>query len=154
MTPVEAPRMPKVTLYVKEADEPIWDRARQLAGDSLSSIVSRALAAYVEEQETRAKAQTEMQRAAETVTLLVEPHDRPTRKVRFTGVLAHESNAGGTHAYVTTSGKVVLAHYDRAMLLSVEVFDTYQEFLASEPTGDIAAAVAETMGEEWIEDID
>lgn len=153
MTAAEVSRMPKVTLYVKEADEPIWERARQLAGDSLSSIVSRALEAYVDEQESRARAQSAVESEAAPVTLDVEPTERPSRKVRFTGVLAHEGNAGTADAYVTTSGKVVIARFVGFRTESVEVYDTYDEFVASEPDEELGAAVAETLGKEWIEEI-
>jgi hypothetical protein len=36
----------------------------------------------------------------------------------------------------------------------VTVFDSYQDFLSSDPDSEAAAAVAEVLGEEWIEEID
>jgi len=159
MSTAEVLRMPKVTLYVKDADAPIWERARQLAGDSLSSIVSLALAAYVDEQETKARAGSALQRDAVPMTLDVEPEDGPRRKVRFTGVLAYEGDAHeALDVYVTTSGKIVLAHNARfasdMRTVSVTIFDTYQEFLSSDPNPNAGAGVAEVLGEEWIEEID
>lgn len=156
MPVAEVNRMPKVTLYVKDADAPLWERARQLAGDSLSSIVSRALAAYVEEQERRAAAQSALERGAATVTLEVEPDEGPSRKVRFTGVLAYEGEESiHQDAYVTTSGKVVIAHFiDDGQIGSLTVFDSYKQFLSTNPSTVVGAAVAETIGEEWIEEID
>lgn len=44
--------MPKKTLYVKDSDVPIWDRARAIAGDSgLSTLVIEALADYLPRRE-------------------------------------------------------------------------------------------------------
>lgn len=162
MTTTEVSRMPKVTLYVKDADAPVWERARQLAGDSLSSVVGRALSEYVEQEETRLKAKSALEREATAVEIDVEPKERPKRKVKFRGVLAAEGDVAFSgmylDAYVTTSGKIVVAHSDRSAgglrVEEVRVFDTYKKFLASDPTHDLGAAVAETIGEEWVEEID
>jgi hypothetical protein len=48
--------MPKKTLYVKEQDEPIWERAAKLAQgdeDSLSKLVVEALAEFVTKKEAQ-----------------------------------------------------------------------------------------------------
>jgi hypothetical protein len=154
-------RMPKVTLYVKDVDAPIWERARQLAGDSLSSIVGRALAAYVTAEENRATAQTALERKAQSIVIDVEPEEGPSRKVRLTGVLAAEgikTNRYMIDAYVTTSGKIVLLENAQGIsglrAESVRVFEDYDEFLQAEPTEELGAAIAEALGEEWIEEID
>src|SRR6187200_2318353 len=109
----EVSRMPKVTLYVKDADAPIWERARQLAGDSLSSVVCRALSAYVAEQEEMARAKRHAEMNTAEVTIDVEPDGRPARKVRLVGTLAHEAVNGD--AYITTSGKIVLTRNERSL---------------------------------------
>lgn len=162
MTVAEVSRMPKVTLYVRDADAPVWEKARHLAGDSLSSIVSRALAAYVDEEETRARAKNAIERDAVSITLDVQPDDeRPRRKVRFTGVLAHEGEESHSYAdaYVTTSGKVILAIQIPSMVGlrtdRVVVYESFDDFAASaNPHLETKAAVAEILGEEMIEEIE
>lgn len=138
----EVTGMPKVTLYMKDADAPIWERARQLAGENgLSAVVSRALAAYVNEHEKRATATSELERRATTITLQAQPDGGPQRKVRFTGVRAGESDQ--FDAYVTTGGKVVLDDRDGGVF----VCDGYEDFTAMSPEdNEIRAAVAESLG--------
>src|SRR5258708_32901745 len=56
----EEAHMPKVTLYVKDGDAPVWDRAKALTGDteeSLSSVVSELVKSYVDGQESRRTAE-------------------------------------------------------------------------------------------------
>ena len=43
--------MPNKTIYVSETDLPVFDKAQQMAGGSLSSAISQALRRYVEDQE-------------------------------------------------------------------------------------------------------
>ena len=50
--------VPKVTLYVKDSDAPIWEKARALAGagdESLSALVTDALRQRVELLEAAAE---------------------------------------------------------------------------------------------------
>jgi hypothetical protein len=43
------------TIYVRDEDVPIWERAKELAGDKLSPIIANALKRYVTEREARQK---------------------------------------------------------------------------------------------------
>jgi len=45
--------MPNKMIYVAEADLPIFERARELAGGSLSALIARALRLYVQTEEAR-----------------------------------------------------------------------------------------------------
>ena len=60
--------------------------------------------------------------------------------------------------YVTIGGKVIVA--DAVMrrggsrITDVNVFDSLGEFLDSAPDAPVAAAVAEALGEPWVEDIE
>ena len=42
------------TLYIREEDAAIWDRARELTGEKLSNFLTQLLKAYVAEQEAKA----------------------------------------------------------------------------------------------------
>ena len=44
--------MPNKTIYVSDADTPLFDRAQELAGGNLSSAIAAALRRYVENEET------------------------------------------------------------------------------------------------------
>lgn len=46
--------MPNKMIYVAEDDLPIFDRARELAGGSLSAVIARALRQFVQTEEARA----------------------------------------------------------------------------------------------------
>jgi hypothetical protein len=43
------------TLYLKDDDGPLWDRARELSGDKLSPVIVEALKTYVAEKEKTAE---------------------------------------------------------------------------------------------------
>lgn len=47
--------MPNKMIYVSEADLPIFERAQQLAGSSLSAVIARALRLFVQAEEARAR---------------------------------------------------------------------------------------------------
>jgi hypothetical protein len=44
------------TIYVRDEDVAVWDRARELAGDKLAPVIMAGLKRYVAEQEATAKA--------------------------------------------------------------------------------------------------
>ena len=73
--------MPNKTIYVSDADLPVYQRAQELAGDNLSAAISAALRRYVDVEEGRLEGFDE-------ITVRVGPS--PGRKVRFTGVLLGE----------------------------------------------------------------
>ena len=43
------------TLYIRDEDAPLWDRARELSRDKLSPVLVDALRRFVDEKEARAK---------------------------------------------------------------------------------------------------
>jgi hypothetical protein len=45
--------MPNKTVYLREAEVPIWESARELSGDKLSPIIVTALARYSNEQSSK-----------------------------------------------------------------------------------------------------
>ena len=46
------------TLYIRGEDGPLWDRARELAGEKLSPVIVEALKEYVRKKESEAAAET------------------------------------------------------------------------------------------------
>ena len=47
------PIMPNRTIYVADADVPIFEKAQKLAGDNLSAAIAHALRSFVEREEAR-----------------------------------------------------------------------------------------------------
>lgn len=71
--------MPNRTIYVADADLPIFEKAQQLAGDNLSSTIVQALRRFVESEEARASGYQE-------ITIAVGK-GRPYVQKRFRGRL-------------------------------------------------------------------
>jgi EXLDI family protein len=74
-------QVPNKTIYVSDGDLPLYQRAQELAGDSLSAAIAAALRRYVDVEEGRLD-------GFDDITVRVGP--APGRKVRFTGVLLGE----------------------------------------------------------------
>jgi len=70
--------MPNKTIYVSQEDESLFEEARQLAGESLSAVIVRALREFVSRQKEKEKSMKE-------ITVLVGPKES-TREQRFIGM--------------------------------------------------------------------
>ncbi len=51
--------VPNKTIYIREADREIWEKAERFAGGSVSALITQALKRYVEEEELRAQTELE-----------------------------------------------------------------------------------------------
>lgn len=71
--------MPTKTIYVAESDLPIFEKAQELAGSSLSAVIVEALREYINRKENEA-------RGFQQITLRLGPAGA-WREVRFTGRL-------------------------------------------------------------------
>lgn len=111
--------MPNKTIYVADADMPIFERAQQLAGGNLSATIAHALRRFVEMEEAKKSGFTEITVRVGSVA--------PTRK-RFLGrILAkgqvREHNGATTITYkvfLTMRGKFALYIVDAAELSGSE----------------------------------
>jgi EXLDI family protein len=65
------------TIYVSEKDEPLFNRAKDIAGEALSSVISRALREYVSRHEERTKGMKEIS--------VKVGHHNSQREQRFVG---------------------------------------------------------------------
>jgi len=156
--------MPKITLYVKDASTPLWDRARKLAGgtDSLSGIVTEALAAYVPEEEARRRAEKQIGKRLQphTFELHGAAHDGYSQTLKFIGAelaqtkLIGVSGArelqGGTGTLFVTKGRNLVLVEDRGKSgTTVRVSKTFTEFVRDhgskfkDQINEIAAAVGD-----------
>src|ERR1700761_2366593 len=69
--------MSNKTIYVSDKDEPLFERAKELAGEALSSVIARALREFVARHEEKGKGMKE-------ITVKVGQHDSQ-REQRFIG---------------------------------------------------------------------
>jgi hypothetical protein len=74
--------MPNKTIYVKEEDLPIYERAAKIAGDSLSGVVSDALKEYVLRKEIEG---AEIKETIIEVGTWGADEDKNTKKIIFEG---------------------------------------------------------------------
>jgi len=98
--------MPNKTIYVSDADLPIFEKAQQLAGGNLSATIAQALRRFVESREVRSEGFHEITVKVGSVAY--------TRK-RFLGRLIAKgrvNTSGGRRealeVYQTAKGKLVL----------------------------------------------
>ena len=172
--------MPNKTIYVSDADLPVFQRAQELAGGNLSAAISRALHRFVEVEEGRLEGFEEI-----TVRVGVGPG----KLQRFQGVqLADwnrtDSNGGQERyrVYRTRTGKFAVhvarpkgfvwsagkdgqltgwrKHFsadqqwgETPAASTLEVFATFDELRAAVPA-ELAAVVAAYATEPEVEDLD
>lgn len=102
--------MPNKTIYVSDEDLPLYQRAQELAGGTLSAAISAALRRFVEVEEGR-------QQGYDEIVLRVGPG--LGRKRRFSGVLLAEWTRSTNErtevfrVYRSRSGKFVV-HIERS----------------------------------------
>ena len=71
------PIMPNKTIYIADADVPVFEKAQKLAGDNLSAAIAHALRSFVEREEAR-------QSGYEDITVKVGK-GRPYLQQQFSG---------------------------------------------------------------------
>lgn len=171
--------MPNKTIYVSEADLPLYQRAQELAGGNLSQAISRGLRRFVEAEEGALEGYAE-------ITVGVGPGK--ARRQRFTGVLLVEwarstkDRMEQFKVYRSRTGKLVL-HVERdaewvhiggadgkatgwrkhlspdqqwgnvAPSATLEVFDTVEDLREHVPEA-LFALVAAAAAEPVVEDLD
>ena len=154
--------MPTKMIYVREGDKELWEKAEQLAGDSLSGLLAEALRQYVDRKERERKMQEESEGAMSKQELEVNAVNPETGvvdsartfKVRFVGRLLASNNT--TDVYLTKGGSLVV-YQTSSDIASYEKFDTLKDF--AEEYGDalgedMMAEIAEALGEEYVLEID
>lgn len=156
------PPVPRVTLYVRDSDAGVWDRARALSAgseESLSSLATEGLAIVVERRERQARLDSENADRMEQVELEgVDWHDaEKPRRLRFVGVVASEQ--GRYVTYITRAKKVVLEYVDPLTPNQLAIFDSFDDF--KEQTADrfeldpsLLTETADALGEDYYEEIE
>lgn len=173
--------MPQTTIYIKEEDLPVFERAKQIAGEeSLSSVIAQAVRQFVTTHETREK-------GYEEIKLLVGREDMERTK-RFVGrfLAEEEVYVGKTNdrrdrrwkltAYETAKGKIVIfakyitlwqhemSHSHMLIFNSLEdlqrdakpgkIFDEHDDYAEIPFPGSLLDAIEEALGRdpgEWLD---
>lgn len=161
--------MPNKTIYVSDGDLPVYERAQELAGGSLSAAIAKALRRYIAIEEAR-------EEGFEEIVVKVGP-GQGTKKQRFLGVLLAEftrydwRSAEVYKVYGTRTGKFAV-HLDRSPDYkksktpdkkttyatsygerTLQVFDSLDQLRTAVPE-ELYAIVAETTELPEVEDLD
>lgn len=152
--------LPRRTIYVRDEDQDIWERAAAITGEeSLSSFVTEALRRLILTREQQAG-----QSPYKRIELLVGAEDPRTgiissnRTVAFTGRCIVQ---GPIEVYETPKHRL-LFYYRESGYGFYAVYESLEEAagVESEATGDpfyspdLIAKVAEALGHDWVEELD
>jgi len=147
------------TLYLKDEDGPIWDKARQHAGDKLSPILVDALKKYIAYKESEAKGFERIEVRYQDS----ENNFKPTAKA-FYGrwiitpeepheVVQHEDRYNKQHALaVTAKNNVVIYTWyidddDKTCFqYSFNIFPSFDEAFAINEYNSVARRAYEVIG--------
>jgi hypothetical protein len=168
MTQAEGRTMPKVTLYVKDAYADIWERARKLTDDSeesLSTLVSEALKAAVEQREAAQREAEEVRNVIEELKARMEPVevevDEPRKQVvRFTGTLLASSPDPEEEIYMTRGGKIIVFGQLADGSNSYYIFDSIEDLKEATDNDrvrlsqEMISEAFETLGKPFVVEIE
>ncbi|WP_053961236.1 hypothetical protein [Sulfobacillus thermosulfidooxidans] len=142
--------MPRRTLYVREEDQVIWEKAEALSDqESMSALVTEALRRFILAKE-QAAGTSPYQRIELEITEINRngmPYDR---KVAFTG--RELVDDGPLVVYETAKHRLLFYHEE---LQRYWIYRTIEQAIKSDefpPT--LLAAVADALGQEWVEEWD
>jgi len=146
---------PKKTIYVKEADEPTWKRAEELAGESISSVLAGLLRDYVERMEKEAQQPEGRQ------VVRVKLEDGSIVKKAFMGswvVEGFEDHRFGIvwDVALTSKGNVVICCHGGDKVY--DVFASYDSLAdaasSTDAPGELLGVAGEAIGEDFVEELD
>jgi hypothetical protein len=155
--------VPNKTIYVREADTEVWEKAERLAGGSVSALIAEALRRYVEEVEQ--KEQLDM----ESIEVeLWGPEDRPY-EAAFVGRWLLWPDEGETRtrepgydagAYygvaLTRRGNIAVyvRHVNDGFAPILKKFSTFEEAEDEGIPGDILATAASEISDGYVQKLD
>ena len=99
--------MPNKTIYISDADLPIFEKAQQLAGDNLSATIVQALRRFIETQETK---ETEYREITLKVGKVVHTFKRFTGRRIAKGFYGASEDQGARkiEVYQTMKGRIAV----------------------------------------------
>lgn len=154
--------MPNKTIYVKDSDRELWERAERLGGGSVSALLTEALRKYVEESELK-------ERGMETIGLDLGHNDGTPRPVEFVGrwLLDPEPNEtrttepgydGGAFYGVALTKKgrlaIVSEHCNGGWGPELRTYDSFEKAEREGVPADILARAAANVGNGYVQKLD
>jgi EXLDI family protein len=150
--------MPNKTIYVAEADLPIFEQAQALAGDSISATIMQALRQFVERQEAIMQGYRTIDLAVGTIT---------TTRKQFNGRLIAQAKQQRSDAgldkyevYQTPRGNLVVYHkripgkdVQYSLEKRLDVYPTMAQLREHIPA-ELADLVAQKLSNDEIEVLD
>jgi hypothetical protein len=155
--------VPNKTIYIREADAEVWERAEKLAGGSVSALITEALRRYVEEQEQKEK------RGMETIEVefwgpgdvpydasfvgrwLLWPDETETR----TGEPGYDLGAFYGVA-LTRRGNIAvyIRHVNDGFAPILKTYGSFEEAEEEGIPGDILAMAASEISDSYVQKLD
>ncbi len=149
--------MPNKTIYIRAADKELWEKAEELAGDSVSGLLADALRRYVEEEEL--KKETNM----ETIEVTLGGYDSYPRNVSFVGRTLIEPHEEISHhndavfgVWLTKRGKIaVLVDFSRDNIDPIfSTYGSFEEAIEAEVPADIIAMARAELDPDYVQPLD
>lgn len=160
--------MPNKTIYVKDADVEMFEKAEALGGENLSATIAEALRRFVEVEEAKADGFEEKEIE---VGIFAAHGSKDTKKVKFIGkyIAGAEVLSGTTNdrrdrgtdytLYLTKKGKYLLYRQywscwqDEDGDASFQIFDSLADMAESAP-GSLLQDAGEALGTDTAEYLD
>jgi len=155
--------VPNKTIYVRKADAEVWQRAEELAGDSVSALITEALRRYVEQEDQ--KERTDMERieielwgpeerpyqAAFVGQWLLWPDEDETR----TGEPGYDLGAYYGVA-LTQRGNIAvyIQHVNDGFAPRLKTYHSFEEAEKDVMPGDILAMAASEISDGYVQKLD
>jgi len=152
--------MPNKTIYVREGDRELWERAEKMAGGSLSGLLAEALRRYIAERESTGNDD------ADEIIVEIESRGRmlkkrfygrwlvdPSEEIR-TGEPGHDA-AMAWGVAVSRMGKIVVYtyHVNDGSKRWLDYYDSLDEAEKDVLPADIAGMAADELGIDHIQDL-
>ena len=162
--------MPNKTIYVADADLPVFEKAQQLAGDNLSATIAQALKRFVAMQEARESGFQEVTvkvgrvtQAAKRFTgrLLAKGETADRSDLRHERYTVYETTKGKIAVYVKSSpnwnysgGEEIWEHWgDERSENRLDVYDSVEELKGKIP-GELYSVVERALSDDPVEYLD
>lgn len=160
--------MPNKTIYVRDADVELFDKAETLGGENLSATIAEALRKFVEIEEAK---ENGMEEQEVEVGLFAAKGYKDTKKVKFIGkqISYAEMRSGQTSSaddrgtdytlYLTKKGKLLLHRkywtcwQDEDGDASYNIYDSLAELTGNVP-GSLIQKAGEALGQDTAEYLD
>ncbi len=155
--------MPNKTIYVRERDVGLWERAEELAGGNVSALLAEALRRFVEEEELKEKT------GMETIEVSLWGAEDKPRPVQFVGRwLLHpdpdETRTGepgydaGTYYGValTRRGNIAVytQHVNERFAPTITPYASFEEAAAQGVPADILSMAAAEINDGYVQRLD